>query len=193
MIIIFVGFFSSLSFSGMKTPLSPSQLLESGQIFAFGGMCQELVETPTPTSISLSAQQTPSPGNWCVPAPVSCNPSSSFVDFAYSLTHSCLFSQVRVEPTHCVRCATCSWRPLLRPSYTTMVGLTFGEWDSSRQERQDNRQQVGWSKDTRKKTIKNILELIYHWWFCVHKLITCVNCSDGSDCSRTAETEFWVE
>uniref|UniRef100_A0A3Q1HQH9 C2H2-type domain-containing protein n=1 Tax=Anabas testudineus TaxID=64144 RepID=A0A3Q1HQH9_ANATE len=45
----------------MKTPLSPSQLLESGQIFAFGGMCQELVETPTPTTISLSVQQAPSP------------------------------------------------------------------------------------------------------------------------------------
>ncbi|GLD51703.1 zinc finger protein 385B-like protein, partial [Lates japonicus] len=47
---------------GMKTPLSPSQLLESGQIFAFGGMCQDLMDTPTPTSISLSVQQTPSPG-----------------------------------------------------------------------------------------------------------------------------------
>ncbi|XP_040912515.1 zinc finger protein 385B [Toxotes jaculatrix] len=46
----------------MKTPLSPSQLLESGQIFAFGGMCQELMDTPTPTSISLSVQQSPSPG-----------------------------------------------------------------------------------------------------------------------------------
>ncbi|XP_026152156.1 zinc finger protein 385B [Mastacembelus armatus] len=46
----------------MKTPLSPSQLLESGQIFVFGGMCQELMDTPTPTTISLSIQQTPSPG-----------------------------------------------------------------------------------------------------------------------------------
>ncbi|XP_056245939.1 zinc finger protein 385B isoform X1 [Seriola aureovittata] len=46
----------------MKTPLSPSQLLESGQIFAFGGMCQELMDTPTPTSISLSVQHAPSPG-----------------------------------------------------------------------------------------------------------------------------------
>ncbi|XP_067371754.1 zinc finger protein 385B isoform X1 [Channa argus] len=49
------------SFSGMKTPLSPSQLLESGQRFAFRGMCQEPVETPTLTTISLSLQQTPSP------------------------------------------------------------------------------------------------------------------------------------
>ncbi|KAG8000904.1 hypothetical protein GBF38_018191, partial [Nibea albiflora] len=47
---------------GMKTPLSPSQLLESGQIFAFGGMCQELMDRPTPTTISLSVQQTPSRG-----------------------------------------------------------------------------------------------------------------------------------
>ncbi|XP_041806404.1 zinc finger protein 385B [Chelmon rostratus] len=46
----------------MKTPLSPSQLLESGQIFAFGGMCQELMDRPTPTTISLSVQQTPAPG-----------------------------------------------------------------------------------------------------------------------------------
>ncbi|XP_072252664.1 zinc finger protein 385B isoform X1 [Leuresthes tenuis] len=46
----------------MKTPLSPSQLLESGQIFAFGGMCQELLDTPTPTTISLSVQQNSSPG-----------------------------------------------------------------------------------------------------------------------------------
>lgn len=46
----------------MKTPLSPSQFLESGQIFAFGGMCQELMDAPTPTSISLPVQQTPSPG-----------------------------------------------------------------------------------------------------------------------------------
>ncbi|KAK2840070.1 hypothetical protein Q5P01_013810 [Channa striata] len=50
------------SVSGMKTPLSPSQLLESGQGFAFGGICQDLVETPMPTTISLSIQQTPSPG-----------------------------------------------------------------------------------------------------------------------------------
>ncbi|XP_031726045.1 zinc finger protein 385B isoform X1 [Anarrhichthys ocellatus] len=46
----------------MKTPLSPSQLLERGQIFAFGGMCQELMDPPTPTTISLSVQQNPSPG-----------------------------------------------------------------------------------------------------------------------------------
>ncbi|XP_075937994.1 zinc finger protein 385B [Anarhichas minor] len=45
----------------MKTPLSPSQLLERGQIFAFGGMCQELMDPPTPTTISLSVQQNPSP------------------------------------------------------------------------------------------------------------------------------------
>ncbi|XP_069010431.1 zinc finger protein 385B isoform X2 [Embiotoca jacksoni] len=44
----------------MKTPLSPSQLLESGQIFAFGGMCPELMETPTPTTLSFSVQPTPS-------------------------------------------------------------------------------------------------------------------------------------
>ncbi|XP_045910979.1 zinc finger protein 385B [Micropterus dolomieu] len=46
----------------MKTPLSPSQLLESGQIFAFGGMCHELMDRPIPTTISLSVQQTPPPG-----------------------------------------------------------------------------------------------------------------------------------
>ncbi|XP_030284534.1 zinc finger protein 385B isoform X2 [Sparus aurata] len=46
----------------MKTPLSPSQLLESGQIFAFGGMCQELMDRSTATSISLSVQQTASTG-----------------------------------------------------------------------------------------------------------------------------------
>nr|XP_029133187.1 zinc finger protein 385C-like [Labrus bergylta] len=48
--------------TGMKTPLSPSQLLERGQIFAFGGMCQELMDPPIPTTISLSMQQTPSTG-----------------------------------------------------------------------------------------------------------------------------------
>ncbi|XP_024860457.1 zinc finger protein 385B isoform X2 [Kryptolebias marmoratus] len=46
----------------MKTPLSPSQLLESGQIFAFGGMSQDLMDASTPTPISLSIQQTPTPG-----------------------------------------------------------------------------------------------------------------------------------
>ncbi|XP_059199146.1 zinc finger protein 385B [Centropristis striata] len=46
----------------MKTPLSPSQLLERGQIFALGGMCQELMDPPTPTTISLPVQQTPSTG-----------------------------------------------------------------------------------------------------------------------------------
>ncbi|XP_029980910.1 zinc finger protein 385B isoform X2 [Sphaeramia orbicularis] len=46
----------------MKTPLSPSQLLDSGQVFAFGGICHDLMNTPTPASISLSAQQTPPPG-----------------------------------------------------------------------------------------------------------------------------------
>ncbi|XP_068602440.1 zinc finger protein 385B [Brachionichthys hirsutus] len=46
----------------MKTPLGPSQLLESGRIFAFGGMCQELMERPTPTSVSLSVQKTLSLG-----------------------------------------------------------------------------------------------------------------------------------
>ncbi|XP_068428290.1 zinc finger protein 385B isoform X2 [Clinocottus analis] len=45
----------------MKTPLSPGQLLERGQIFAFEGMCQELVDHPTPTT-SLSVRQTSSPG-----------------------------------------------------------------------------------------------------------------------------------
>ncbi|XP_030614083.1 zinc finger protein 385B [Archocentrus centrarchus] len=46
----------------MKTPLSPSQLLESGQIFGFGVMCQDLMDPPTPATISLSVQQTPSSG-----------------------------------------------------------------------------------------------------------------------------------
>ncbi|KAK5620955.1 hypothetical protein CRENBAI_016200 [Crenichthys baileyi] len=45
----------------MKTPLSPSLLLESG-IFAFRGMGQELMDTPTPSTLSLPIQQTPSPG-----------------------------------------------------------------------------------------------------------------------------------
>ncbi|MEQ2233224.1 hypothetical protein ILYODFUR_019779 [Ilyodon furcidens] len=45
----------------MKTPLSPSLLLESG-IFAFRGMGQELMDTPTPLTLSLPVQQTPSPG-----------------------------------------------------------------------------------------------------------------------------------
>ncbi|XP_034417564.1 zinc finger protein 385B [Cyclopterus lumpus] len=54
----------------MKTPLSPSQFLERGQTFAFGGMCQELMDPPTPTTISLSVQQTPSPGDRQVPAPM---------------------------------------------------------------------------------------------------------------------------
>lgn len=49
----------------MKTPLSPSQLLESGQIFAFGGICHELVETPAPTTSGLCVQQTPSAGLTC--------------------------------------------------------------------------------------------------------------------------------
>ncbi|KAI3356098.1 hypothetical protein L3Q82_017360 [Scortum barcoo] len=61
-IVIYVCFSFSYSSSGMKTPLSPSQLLESGQILAFGGMCQELMDVPIPTTISLSVQQTPSPG-----------------------------------------------------------------------------------------------------------------------------------
>ncbi|KAM9709695.1 zinc finger protein 385B isoform 2-T2 [Menidia menidia] len=46
--------------AGMKTLLSPSQLLESGQNFALRGMCQELIDTPT--TISLSFHQTSSPG-----------------------------------------------------------------------------------------------------------------------------------
>ncbi|XP_035460534.2 zinc finger protein 385B isoform X1 [Scophthalmus maximus] len=46
----------------MKTQLRPSQLLASGQIFAFGGMCQELMDTPAPASLGLSVPQTPSPG-----------------------------------------------------------------------------------------------------------------------------------
>ncbi|XP_029315521.1 zinc finger protein 385B [Cottoperca gobio] len=46
----------------MKTPFSPSQLMEREQIFGFGGMCQELMDPPTSTTISLSVQQTPSPG-----------------------------------------------------------------------------------------------------------------------------------
>ncbi|XP_055361304.1 zinc finger protein 385B isoform X3 [Betta splendens] len=32
----------------MKTPLSPSRLLESGQVLAFGGICPELVKTHAP-------------------------------------------------------------------------------------------------------------------------------------------------
>ncbi|CAB1431556.1 unnamed protein product [Pleuronectes platessa] len=44
------------SLLGMKTPLSPPRL------FAFGGMCQKLMEAPSPPSISLSVLQTPSPG-----------------------------------------------------------------------------------------------------------------------------------
>lgn len=56
-------FSCSFSSSGMKTPLSPSHFLESGQIFAFGGVCQELMDPPTPTAVSLSAQQTPSSGD----------------------------------------------------------------------------------------------------------------------------------
>ncbi|XP_033984847.1 zinc finger protein 385B isoform X1 [Trematomus bernacchii] len=46
----------------MKTTLSSSHLLERRQIFAFGGMCQELMDPPTSTTISLSVQQTSSPG-----------------------------------------------------------------------------------------------------------------------------------
>ncbi|KAK5860947.1 hypothetical protein PBY51_022384 [Eleginops maclovinus] len=46
----------------MKTPLSSSQLFERRQIFAFGGMCQELMEPPTSTTIGLSVQQTSSLG-----------------------------------------------------------------------------------------------------------------------------------
>ncbi|XP_074551522.1 zinc finger protein 385B isoform X2 [Halichoeres trimaculatus] len=46
----------------MKTPLSPSQLLENGQIFAFGGMCPELMDAQIPTTISLSVPQTPPTG-----------------------------------------------------------------------------------------------------------------------------------
>ncbi|XP_038153399.1 zinc finger protein 385B isoform X3 [Cyprinodon tularosa] len=46
----------------MKTPLSPSLLLESGQIFAFGGMGQDLMDAPTPSTLSHPIQQTSSPG-----------------------------------------------------------------------------------------------------------------------------------
>ncbi len=88
---------------------------------------------------------------------------SIFVVFSYSLTPPCsfllppdsslffsptvwlilvVFSQVRAGPTRCVRCVICSWPLLLRLSCTTMAGLTSGEWDSFRLERQDNRQQV---------------------------------------------------
>ncbi|KAI9530130.1 hypothetical protein NQZ68_004147 [Dissostichus eleginoides] len=49
-------------FTRMKTTLSSSHLLERRQIFAFGGMCQELMDPPTSTTISLSVQQTSSPG-----------------------------------------------------------------------------------------------------------------------------------
>lgn len=58
--------FTLFSSAGMKTPLSPSQLLESGHIFGFGGMCQELMDTPTPTSISLSVPHATSSGDWHV-------------------------------------------------------------------------------------------------------------------------------
>ncbi|KAF7215389.1 zinc finger protein 385B isoform X2 [Nothobranchius furzeri] len=44
----------------MKTALSPSHFLESGQIFALGGMNHDLRDTPRP--ISLSIQQTPGQG-----------------------------------------------------------------------------------------------------------------------------------
>lgn len=54
---------SSSSVSGMKTPLGPSQLLGPGQIFAFGAMCQELMEPPTPTPLGVPVQQAPSPGD----------------------------------------------------------------------------------------------------------------------------------
>ncbi|XP_028292621.1 zinc finger protein 385B isoform X2 [Gouania willdenowi] len=47
------------SLSEMKTPLSPSQLLDSGRIFLFGGVCPEMMDTP-PT-INLPVQTTPSP------------------------------------------------------------------------------------------------------------------------------------
>lgn len=57
-----IEYFACLS-SGMKTPLGPSQLLESGPILAFGGMCHELMDRPTPTSASPSVQQTPSAGD----------------------------------------------------------------------------------------------------------------------------------
>lgn len=53
----------------MKTPLSPSQFLDSGYIFGFGGMCQELMDTPTPTSISLSVPHATSSGDWLVKWP----------------------------------------------------------------------------------------------------------------------------
>ncbi|KAM8856163.1 zinc finger protein 385B isoform 2-T3 [Spinachia spinachia] len=46
----------------MKTPLGPSQLLGPGQIFAFGGMCQELMEPTTSTPLCVTVQQTPPPG-----------------------------------------------------------------------------------------------------------------------------------
>uniref|UniRef100_A0AAQ4QP50 C2H2-type domain-containing protein n=1 Tax=Gasterosteus aculeatus aculeatus TaxID=481459 RepID=A0AAQ4QP50_GASAC len=49
-------------YKGMKTPLGPSQLLGPGQIFAFGAMCQELMEPPTPTPLGVPVQQAPSPG-----------------------------------------------------------------------------------------------------------------------------------
>ncbi|KAM9850604.1 zinc finger protein 385B [Aulostomus maculatus] len=45
---------------GMKTPLSPSQFLDSGQTFAIRGMCQELMDAPA--ALRLSVQQTPSTG-----------------------------------------------------------------------------------------------------------------------------------
>ncbi|KAF7642915.1 hypothetical protein LDENG_00248310 [Lucifuga dentata] len=45
----------------MKNQLCPSQLLERGRVFPFGGVCQELMDTPTSVAIGLTAQQTPPP------------------------------------------------------------------------------------------------------------------------------------
>lgn len=56
----------------MKTPLSPSLLLESGQIFAFGGMGQDLMDAPTPSTLSHPIQQTSSPGDCYYPGLVIC-------------------------------------------------------------------------------------------------------------------------
>ncbi|XP_029937197.1 zinc finger protein 385B [Myripristis murdjan] len=45
----------------MKTPLSPSQFLESGRVFPYGGVCLDMMDTPTSAPIGPSPQQTPPP------------------------------------------------------------------------------------------------------------------------------------
>lgn len=52
-------FFFSFCLSAMKTPLSPSNFLESAP--TFGGACQELMDAHA--TIGLSVQQAPPPGD----------------------------------------------------------------------------------------------------------------------------------